>query len=395
MGLRIGKKVAALSDSLTLAIDARYKSMVQAGEDAVSFGTGEPDFPTPAPICEAGAKAIREGFTKYTASSGTPELRRAVADTLARDSGARYDPSQVVVTSGAKQACYEALAVLVDEGDEVLIPSPYWLSYPEMALAVGAKPVFVPCSEEDGWRLRAEAVAKAGGRRARALVLNSPNNPTGAVWPREDMEAVAEVCRERDLAVVSDEIYEKMVYDGARNTCFASLSPDALARTVTVGGVSKTYAMTGWRIGWAAGPAVLMRALGNLQSHLTSNPAAVSQRAALKALTGEQGTVEGMVRTFDERRRLVVRLLRGIPGTSLSVPRGAFYVFVRVDGFYGRRPGLAGSVAFCEALLEERKVACVPGSAFGDDRYVRLSYATSAEKIEKGIGRFAEFVAGL
>jgi aspartate aminotransferase len=395
MAVRIGRKVATLSDSLTLAIDARFKAMVQAGEDAVSFGTGEPDFPTPAAICEAGAKAVREGFTKYTASSGMPELRRAVADTLARDSGARYEPSQVVITSGAKQAVYEALATLTDEGDEVLIPSPYWLSYPEMALALGTRPVFVPCSEEDGWRLHPEALEKAAGPRARVLVLNSPNNPTGAVLSREDLLGVAEVCRDRNLAVVSDEIYEKMVYDGRRNTCFASLSPDALARTVTVGGVSKTYAMTGWRIGWAAGPKDVMGPLGNLQSHLTSNAASVSQRAALEALTGDQAAVGAMVKAFDERRRLVNRLLGGIPGVRLAEPHGAFYVFVRVDGFYGRRPGVAGSVSFCEALLEERKVACVPGSAFGDDRYVRLSYATSTEKIEKGCRRIGEFLRGL
>ncbi len=395
MAVRIGRKVATLSDSLTLAIDARYKAMVKAGEDAVSFGTGEPDFPTPPAICEAGAKAVRDGFTKYTASSGMPELRRAVAETLARDSGARYDPSQVVITGGAKQAVYEALATLTDEGDEVLIPSPYWLSYPEMAHSLGAKPVFVPCSEEDGWRLHPAAVEKAAGPRARVLVLNSPNNPTGAVLPREDLLGVAEVCRARDLAVVSDEIYEKMVYEGRRNTCFASLSPDALARTVTVGGVSKTYAMTGWRIGWAAGPKEVMGPLGNLQSHLTSNAASISQRAALEALTGDQSAVAAMVKAFDERRRLVTGLLGGIRGVRLAAPHGAFYVFVRVDGFYGRRPGLAGSVAFCEALLEERKVACVPGSAFGDDRYIRLSYATSTEKIEKGCRRIGEFLKGL
>jgi aspartate aminotransferase len=277
----------------------------------------------------------------------------------------------------------------------VLVPAPYWLSYPEMARAVGAVPVPVPCREEDGWRLHAEEVAKAAGPRARVLVLNSPNNPTGAVLSREDLAAVAEVCRARDLAVVSDEIYDRMVYDGARNTTFASLSDDARERTVTVGGVSKTYAMTGWRIGWAAGPRAVMDALGNLQSHLTSNAAAVSQRAALEALTGEQGTVGEMVRTFDERRRLVTRLLGAIPGLRLAPPRGAFYVFVRVDGFYGRRAGVAGSVAFCEALLEEQKVACVPGSAFGDDRYIRLSYATAKEKIEKGCGRIARFLEGL
>jgi aspartate aminotransferase len=395
MAVRIGRKVAALSDSLTLAIDARYKAMVQAGEDAVSFGTGEPDFPTPAPVCEAGIKAVRDGFTKYTPSSGLPELRKAVAEALARDSGAKYEPSQVVITGGAKQAVYEALATLTDDGDEVLIPSPYWLSYPEMAVSVGAKPVFIPCSEEDGWRLRPEALERAAGPRARVLILNSPGNPTGAVFSREDLQGVAEVCRAKDLAVVSDEIYDRMVYDGARNVCFASLSPDALGRTVTVGGVSKTYAMTGWRIGWAAGPKAVMGPFGNLQSHLTSNAAAVCQKAALAALTGDQSTVDAMVAAFDERRKLVVRLLAAIPGVKLAPPRGSFYVFVRVDGFYGRRPGLNGSVAFCESLLEERKVACVPGSAFGDDRYIRLSYATSTEKIEKGCRRIREFVEGL
>ena len=395
MAVRIGRKAASLSDSLTLAIDARYKALVQAGEDAVSFGTGEPDFPTPAPICEAGIQSIKAGFTKYTPSSGIPDLRKAIADALERDSGVRYPSTDIVVTSGAKQAVYEALAVLLDEGDEVLLPTPYWLSYPEMARALGAVPVPVPCREEDGWQLRAEALEKAAGPRARVLVLNSPNNPTGAVLERSDLEAVAEVCRKRDLAVVSDEIYDRMVYDGARNTCFASISEDARSRTVTVSGVSKTYAMTGWRIGWAAGPSAVMGPLGNLQSHLSSNAAAASQKAALAALTGEQGTVGEMVRSFDARRRLVTELLNGIPGIRLEAPRGAFYVFVRVDGFYGRRKGIAGSVAFCEALLEERRVACVPGSAFGDDRYIRLSYATSEERIRKGIERIGLFVGGL
>jgi len=395
MTVRISRKIASIADSLTLSIDARYKAMVAAGEDAVSFGTGEPDFLTPGPVCEAGILAIREGAHKYTPSSGTIDLRRAVADAIARDGGAKYEPGQVVITGGAKQAVYEALAVALDDGDEVLIPSPYWLSYPEMVRSLGGVPVFVPCREEDGWRLHAEDVAKAAGPRARVLILNSPNNPTGAVASREDLLAVAEVCREKDLVVVSDEIYEKMVYDGVVNTSFASLSDDARERTVTVGGVSKTYAMTGWRIGWAAGPAAFMKAFGNLQSHLSSNAAAVSQRAALNALTGEQGTVDGMVRTFDERRRLVVDLIGKIPGVSLAVPHGAFYVFVRVDSHYGRRPGVDGSVAFCEALLEERKVACVPGSAFGDDRYIRLSYATSPEKIRRGIGLIAQFVEGL
>lgn len=395
MTVRLSRKVTGLSDSLTLAIDARYKAMVAAGEDAVSFGTGEPDFPTPAAVCEAGLQAIRDGYHKYTPSSGLPELRRAVADSLRTGSGVSYDPSEVVITGGAKQAVYEALAVLLDEGDEALIPSPYWLSYPEMVLSLGGRPVFVPCREEDGWRLRAEDLARAGGPRARVLVLNSPNNPTGAVASREDLAAVAEVCREKGLAVVSDEIYEKMVYGGARNTCFASLSPDARARTVTVGGVSKTYAMTGWRIGWAAGPKAVMAAFGNLQSHLASNAAAVSQRAAFHALTADQGPVLEMVGTFERRRDLVVRLARGIPGVDLAPPRGAFYVFLRVDGHYGKRPGVDGSVGFCEALLEERKVACVPGSAFGDDRYIRLSYATSEERIEKGIRRIVQFVEGL
>ena len=395
MAVRIGRKAASLSESLTLAIDARYKALIQAGEDAVSFGTGEPDFPTPAPVCEAGAKSIRDGFTKYTPSSGLPDLRKAIAAAIERDGGVRYSPNDVVVTSGAKQAVYEALAVLLDEGDEVLIPAPYWLSYPEMARALGAVPVPVPCREEDGWRLRPDEFDRAAGPRARVLILNSPNNPTGAVLERSDLEGVAEVCRRKNLAVVSDEIYDRMVYDGARNTCFASISDDARSRTVTVSGVSKTYAMTGWRIGWAAGPAAILGPLGNLQSHLSSNAAAPSQKAAIAALTGEQGTVGEMVRSFDARRRLVTSLLNAIPGVRLAAPRGAFYVFVRVDGFYGKRKGVDGSVAFCEALLEERRVACVPGSVFGDDRYIRLSYATSEERIRKGIERIGLFARGL
>ncbi len=394
MALHVSRRVAGLSDALTLRINARYKELVAKGEDAVTFGTGEPDFDTPGPVREAAVKAIREGFTKYTPSSGMPALCEAVARKLERENGVAYAPSEVVITNGAKQALYEALHTLCEEGDEVLVPAPYWLSYPEMARAVGAVPVVVPCREEDGWRLRAEAVARAGSKRARVLVLNSPNNPTGAVFEREDLQAVAEVCRERDLAVLSDEIYERMVYDGAVNTCFASLSPDARARTITVGGVSKTYAMTGWRIGFAAGPAGVMAALGSLQSHLTSNAASISQRAALEALTGDQSAVGTMVAEFDARRRLMVERLQAIPRARLVPPRGAFYVFLRTDPFYGKR-GIDGSAALCEALLEEEKVACIPGAAFGADTHVRLSYATSRANIDKGCERIGRFLGSL
>ncbi len=395
MALHIGRRVRDLSDALTLAINARYKAMVAAGEDAVSFGTGEPDFDTPGHVREAARRAIDEGFTRYTPSSGIPALREAVAKRLRERNGVPSEASRVVVTNGAKQALYQAFQTLVDEGDDVLVPSPYWLSYPEMARAAGANTVVVPCDESDGWRLRAEAVDRAAGPRARVLVLNSPNNPTGAVMARADLEALAEVCRRRDIAVVSDEIYEDMIYDGATAVSFASLSDDAAARTVTVGGVSKSYAMTGWRIGWAAGPAEVMAAFGNLQSHLTSNAASISQRAALAALTGDQSPLADMVARFDERRRVMIEILSAMPGVTLVPPRGAFYVFLRVDAFYGRRPGVDGSVPFCEALLEEKKVALVPGVVFGSDAHVRLSYATSLEQIRKGCARIGEFLAAL
>jgi aspartate aminotransferase len=394
MALHIAKRAAGLSDALTLAINARFKALQAQGADAVSFGTGEPDFDTPEPIREAGIQAIRAGKTRYTPSSGIPELRKAIADRVRKDNGVAYDPSQILVTHGAKQALYQAMQVLCEEGDEILLPSPYWLSYPEMARAAGATPVTIPCDEADGWRLRADAVAKAGTSRARVLVLNSPNNPTGAVWSREDLAAVAEVCRRRDLAVISDEIYERMVYGGAVNTCFASLSDDARARTVTVSGVSKSYAMTGWRIGWAAAPKEVAAAMGNLQSHLTSNTPHICQDAAVAALTGDQAPTAAMVKEFEARRTAIVDALSAIEGASLVRPEGAFYVFLRVDSFY-REGGIRGSMALCEALLEEEKVACIPGAAFGSDAHIRFSYATSLANIRKGCERVARFLSKL
>jgi aspartate aminotransferase len=395
MALHIAARASGLSDALTLAINNRYKALVAAGEDAISFGTGEPDFETPDAIREAAIAAVRAGFTRYTPSSGMPPLREAVAKRLRERNGIPMDASRVIITNGAKQALYEAFHCLLDEGDELLIPSPYWLSYPEMARALGAVPVPVRCRESDGWRIDIGALEAACSPRSRVLVLNSPNNPTGAVLSREELEAVAAICKKRDLAVVSDEIYEDLVYDGAKSLSFAALGPDAAARTVTVGGVSKSYAMTGWRIGWAAGPAEVIGAMGSLQSHLTSNAASISQKAALEAVSGDQSGIATMVATFDDRRRAMIQALQAIEGTSLVAPRGAFYCFLRVDGLYGKRAGIDNSMAFCEALLEEERVACIPGSVFGTDAHVRFSYATSRENVVRGCARVAAFVGRL
>lgn len=391
--MRIARRVARLTPSATLALVARTAELRAAGRDILSFGAGEPDFNTPEHIRTAAATAVDQGHTGYTAVAGIAPLRDAVAAGY-RAAGVPYGIGDVQITCGAKHAIFQALMALLEDGDRVVVPAPYWVSYPDMVKAAGGTPVLAPCREEDGFVLQPETLRRVG-RGARLLILNPISNPTGGVHSAADLAALADVCRELDLIVISDEIYEFLTYDGAAAVPFASVSEDAAARTITVSGVSKTYAMTGWRIGWAAGPTDVIAAIRKLQGQSTSNAATPSQWAALQALTGPRDEIHAMIRAFHERRDRMVDLLRAIPGLSTTVPGGAFYVFPRVDAYYGKRPGLDGSVALCEALLEEAGVAVVPGAAFGSDAHVRLSYACSMEDIERGLGLLAEWFAAL
>jgi aspartate aminotransferase len=395
--MRVSDRVRAISPSLTLALISKTKALKAAGRDIVSFGAGEPDFPTPKSVREAAVRAMEAGHTKYTEEAGILDLRRAIVAHYKNRWNLWYDPNDALVTTGAKQAIYNAIHALVNAGDEVLVPQPSWLSYPEMVKSAGGVPVVVRCPEEHGFKLRPETLraACAAHPKARVLIFNSVSNPTGAVHSPEDQRALAEVCEERDLAVISDEIYERMVYAGARTAPFAATHPSAKARTICVSGVSKTFSMTGWRIGYAVGPSEVLAAMKTLQGQSTSNTCSISQHAALEAITGDQTEIERMIAEFGRRRDRMVALLREIPDVTLSVPEGAFYVFPRVDRYYGRRPNVTGSVSLAEALLEEAGVAVVPGAPFGSDAHVRLSYACSMSDIEKGMARLAAFLAKL
>ncbi|HHW14993.1 MAG TPA: pyridoxal phosphate-dependent aminotransferase [Firmicutes bacterium] len=395
--MHLSTRIASVAPSATLAVDALVRQARLGGVDVVGFGTGEPDFDTPEHIKEAARAALRDGRTKYTPSGGTAELRRAICADLARR-GLSYAPEEVIAAAGAKQALYNAFQVLLNPGDEVLIPAPYWVSYVEMVRLAGGVPVIVPGDERDGFVPRLEALRERLSPRTRAVVVNSPANPTGALWPPEVLQAVGELAVERGLVIVSDEIYDRLVYDGARPVSVAALAPEFRERTLVINGVSKTYAMTGWRIGYAAGPAPVIRAMETLQSHSTSNPNAIAQAAAVAALTGPQDPVEAMRAEFDARRRLMVEGLNALPGVSCRRPSGAFYAFPNVSALLGRGAGEeqpADSTELAKFLLQKARVAVVPGIAFGAEGYVRLSYATSRERIAEGLRRIEAALAEL
>jgi aspartate aminotransferase len=396
--MTITARARQLAPSATLAVSSRARQLQAEGVDVISFGSGEPDFDTPAHIKAAAVQALQEGFTKYTATDGIAELKDAIRAKLKRDNGLDYAREEIIVSCGGKHALYNVAQVLFGPGDEVLIPSPYWVTYPEQVKLCEATPVFVSTDEGEGFRLRPEAVAAALTPRTKALILDSPNNPTGAVVSREDLEVLARLAADRGLWVISDECYEALCYDGADHVSIASLGDALRQRTVLVHTVSKTYAMTGWRIGYAAGPRDVIRAMGTLQSQVTSNPTSIAQRAAQAALGGPQETVRAMVAAFDRRRRAIVSRLQGMPGIRCTVPQGAFYVFPNVSGLFGRtwRGGtIRGSADVCTFLLEEARIALVPGADFGSDHHVRLSYATGDEAIAQGMDRMAAAIMGL
>ena len=397
--MQISKRVKAIAPSMTLAVSAKAKAMKAAGVDVVGFGAGEPDFRTPEHVCEAAVKAIRDGHHGYVVpSSGLAELKRAVADYLKRVCGLSYKPEEVIITCGGKHALYEAFLATLEPGDEAVLPSPYWVSYPEMIRLAGAKDVIVHAGADRGFKITPKQLAAAITPRTKVVVLNSPSNPTGAVYTRGELAALAGVVAGKDLWVFSDEIYNELVYDGIDTCSFGVVREGLMPQTVTFGGASKTWAMTGWRIGWAAGPADLLKAMGNLQDQSTSNPTSISQYAAVAAVSGPTEPLAKMKAEFDRRRLYMADRLSAMPGVRCVRPQGAFYCFPDVSGAYGKVLGDKAegpkSVAFAAKVLEEARVAVVPGGAFGDDDCVRLSFATSMPQIEKGLDRLEKFLKG-
>ena len=394
----LADRLKTLAPSATLAVQAKAKELRTRGIDVISFGAGEPDFDTPERIKDAALRAMQKGQTKYTEVPGIPELRQAICTKLKRDNGLDYEPADVLVSCGAKHTLFNLVVALINPGDEVIVPSPYWVSYPEQVRLVGGVPVTVATDEATGFDLEPDRVRAAVTPRTKLIVVNSPNNPTGAVFSRERLQAVARIAVERDILIVSDECYEPMTYDG-RHFSIASIGPDVQARTIVVNTCSKAYAMTGWRIGYAAGPRALIKGMTDVQSQATSNPSSIAQWAAIEALAGAQDDVAKMAGEFDRRRRLIVEGLNAIPGISCVMPKGAFYAFPNVSGLFGRTtPGgtaLRRSTDVASFLLEGARVAVVPGLDFGSDAHVRLSYATSAELIREGLSRMASAVKNL
>ena len=389
----LSDRAGRIKPSPTLAIDAKAKAMKAKGIDIVNFGVGEPDFDTPENIKEAAIKAIRDGFTKYTPVGGIDQLKDAVIEKFRKDNNLRYGRDEIVVSCGAKHSLYNIGQALLSPGDEVLIPAPYWVSYPDQVLLNDAIPVFVRTYESDLFIMKPEALESKITKKTKALILNSPSNPTGLTYDRKNLERIAEITLRHNLFVISDEIYEKLTYDGFEHISIASLDNSIKAKTIVVNGLSKSYAMTGWRIGFAAGPEDIIKAMTNIQSQSTSNPTSIAQKAAVEALAGPQDFIKVMLAEFDQRRRFLVQELNAIPGMGCLTPTGAFYAFPNVSKLYGKSVDgrkISSSSDLALYLLEKANVALVPGGAFGDDDYLRLSYATSVDEIKKGVDRIRE-----
>ncbi|MDE3722348.1 pyridoxal phosphate-dependent aminotransferase [Nocardiopsis sp. N85] len=394
---RVSARISAISESATLAVDAKAKAMKAEGRPVIGFGAGEPDFPTPDYIVEAAIAAAGEPrYHRYTPAGGLPELKKAIAEKTARDSGYQVEPAQVLVTNGGKQAIYEAFAALLDPGDEVIVIAPYWTTYPESIKLAGGVPVYVVTDETTGYLADVEQLEAARTERTKVLLFVSPSNPTGAVYPREQVRAIGQWANEHGLWVLTDEIYEHLVYGDAEFSSLPVEVPEIADRTVIVNGVAKTYAMTGWRVGWLIGPKDVVKAASNLQSHATSNVANVSQAAAIAAVSGDLTAVEEMKKAFDRRRKTIVRMLNEIDGVLCPEPQGAFYAYPSVKGVLGkeirgRRP--RDSAELAELILEEAEVAVVPGEAFGTPGYLRLSYALGDEDLAEGVSRIQKLLA--
>jgi len=394
----LARRVKEIKPSPTLAVDAKAKALLAQGVDVIGFGAGEPDFDTPENIKDAAIKALKAGFTKYTPAGGTEELKKAVCQKLKKDNHLDYEPAEILISCGAKHSLYNICQGLFEEGDEVLIPAPYWVSYPDMVLLAGATPVIIKTAEKTGFRITAADLEKAITKKTKALILNSPSNPTGASYTKEDLTAIAQVLLKTGITVISDEIYEKLVYDGFSFSSIASIDPKLKNQAIVVNGVSKSYSMTGWRIGYAAGPKPLITAMTNIQSQSTSNPTSISQKASLEALNGPQDFIQTMLKEFDRRRTYMVDQLNAMPGVSCFKPSGAFYAFPNFSGVFGRKAGsttITDSTTLSQYLLESVNVAVVPGVAFGADENIRLSYATSFQNIQKGLDRIQKAIEAL
>ncbi|AVP53754.1 aminotransferase [Clostridium tetani] len=394
----LSKKGKEISPSVTLAITAKANEMKKDGIDVVGFGAGEPDFNTPENIQNAAIKAMREGYTKYTPVSGVVELKDAIVNKFKKENNLIYKSSQIIVSTGAKQCIANLFMAILNPGDEVLISAPYWVSYPELVKLADGVPVFVDCKKENDYKYSIDELEKRVSSKTKAIIISSPNNPTGSIYYEEELRDIAEFCKKHNLIILSDEIYEKLIYGHNKHISIASLNEDAYNRTVVINGVSKTYAMTGWRIGYAAGPGNVIKLMNNIQSHMTSNPNSIAQYAALEALTGEQESINSMVSEFEKRRNYMVERINSINGIECIEPKGAFYMFADINKVIGKKINgeeIKNSVDFCEKLLELYKVAVVPGAAFGLENHIRLSYAISMENIEKGLDRISNCVSEL
>lgn len=396
--MMLSQKAMEISPSLTLAISAKAKKMKSEGLDVIGFGVGEPDFDTPKAIKDAGIKAIEAGYTRYTPASGTIELKQAIVEKFKDDNGLIYKTSQIVVSNGAKQSLDNAFKAILNPGDEVIVGSPYWVSYPELIRLSDGVPVMVETDEEECFKFTIEQLEKVVTEKTKAIVLNSPSNPTGAIYDKNELEKIAEFAQKHDIMIISDEIYEKLIYGEKVHTSIASISEDAYNRTIVINGVSKAYAMTGWRIGYAAASEQIASLMSNVQSHTTSNPCSISQHASVEALIGDQTPVVNMNKEFEKRRNFMVERVNTIDNLSCVKPDGAFYVMVNISKAIGKEIDgkvIENSMVFSDLLLEKEKVAVVPGVAFGADEFIRLSYATSIENIKNGLNRIERFVGDL
>lgn len=395
--MKLSQKGEQLSPSITLAITAKAKEMKSHGVDVVSFGVGEPDFNTPSNIIKAAVIAMEQGKTKYTPAAGISELKKAIIKKLKEDNDLIYNESQVIISTGAKQCLANLFLSILNPGDEVLLPVPYWVSYPELVKLADGNPVFVECLQEDGYKFNINILEKYVTERTKAILINSPNNPTGTIYTKEELIELSEFAKKHDLFIIADEIYEKLIYGDYKHISIGSLSEDAYNRTIVINGMSKSYAMTGWRVGYAAGPKEVIKIMSSIQSHMTSNVSTIGQYAALEALEGPQDELHDMVEVFHNRRDLMVKLLDDI-GIDYIYPQGAFYVMVDIKKFIGKTIDsmvIKDSLTFSDMLLEKEKVAVVPGIGFGLENYIRLSYATSNDAIIEGLKRIKSFTLAL
>lgn len=391
----LSRKGENISNSITLAITAKAKEMKMNGIDVIGFGAGEPDFNTPENIQKAAMDAIVKGFTKYTPASGMDELKEAIIEKFSRDNNLIYDKSQIIISTGGKQCLSNLFMAILNPGDEVLVPTPYWVSYPELIKICDGVPVFVDGSKENSYKYTLENLNKVVSSKTKAIIINSPNNPTGSVYTKEELIELADFSKKHNLIIVSDEIYEKLIYDGEDHISIASLNEDAFERTVVINAMSKSYAMTGWRIGYAAGNKKIIKLMSNAQSHMTSNANSIAQYASIEALKGDQSTLYSMIEEFKKRRNYMVERINKIEVLSMIVPKGAFYIFVDISKLLGKKiegNQIEGSLDFCDKLLNIGKVATIPGIAFGLDNYIRLSYATSMDNIKNGLDRIEDFI---